>query len=292
MYSLLPPGLTAEPSAWKRQNELISFDVQRAIFGSKDNAFGGDNSFLYAQLRGVTPEMFGITSPRKMNWTRRGSPAETDGSLRTWSEKKHCAHNLLLHLWVIWLKLDLQRWVLPGFGLWQWWGSSGWWRCFTAALCWQLILVRIDKFREPEPLQVFWSLAAACSNDFLLQFQPCFVKWLQQIFLCVGWRSPRCVHSVLSSSMQHIKNLFQNASKLLHRTLSAFSLSCSSWEAAPEQDPLKDGDFFFLILMLNLFGDSNYPSILKPTLSLTLSSTLTSLMVPLRSPLWFSPRCI
>lgn len=84
---------------------------------------------------------------------------------------------------------------------------------------------------------------------------------------CVGWRSPRCVHSVWSSQTQCIKNLFQDARKLPLKTVSAFkgcSLSCSSWKAVPELDPLKNGDFF-LILILNLFGDNYYPSVLKPT---------------------------
>lgn len=75
--------------------------------------------------------------------------------------------------------------------------------------------------------------------------------------LCV--LGPRCVHSDLSSGMRYIKNLSQNVSKFLLKTVSdfeGFGLTCSSWEALPELDPLKDGDFFLLILILYLFVDN------------------------------------
>lgn len=117
-----------------------------------------------------------------MNWAWRGSPAEADCSLRIWSGRTLCTH--FTFTFVSHLTEARPAEMSPGSGLWQWWGSSESWRCFTAVLCWQLILVRIDKLRDSQPLQEFWSLVAACLNDFPLQFQLCFLKWLQQILLC------------------------------------------------------------------------------------------------------------
>lgn len=61
------------------------------------------------------------------------------------SDLQNTMHILYLAFVSHLLKLDLRRWVLLGFGLWQWWSSSNLWRCFTAVFCWQLILVRLDK---------------------------------------------------------------------------------------------------------------------------------------------------
>lgn len=65
--------------------------------------------------------------------------------------------------------------------------------------------------------------------------------------LCLCVLGPRCAHSDLSSGMRYIKNLSQNVSKFLLKTVSdfeGFGLTCSSSSALPELDPLKDGDFF------------------------------------------------
>lgn len=75
--------------------------------------------------------------------------------------------------------------------------------------------------------------------------------------------------------MQYIKNLIRDISEFLLKTVSdfeSFGLSCSSREAVPELGPLKDGDFFFLIIIPNLFADNCYPLVHRPALALSLSS--------------------